>query len=154
MYVLNVLYPRDMYWDKFERYVSEMELEVAPVYSSGYFSAYPIIPKREALLPTVPGWLNLLRGAQCVVTTSFHGVVFSIMFHRPFLVVLLRGKRAGGNDRVRTLLEATGLSDRIFDPRFGVAEQMGAPIDWAAVDERLSAMRESSADYLIDSLIS
>lgn len=154
VYVLNVLYPRDMYWDKFERYVSEMELEVAPVYSSGYFSAYPIIPKREALLPTVPGWLNLLRGAQCVVTTSFHGVVFSIMFHRPFLVVLLRGKRAGGNDRVRTLLEATGLSDRIFDPRFGVAEQMGAPIDWAAVDERLSAMRESSADYLIDSLIS
>lgn len=154
VYVLNVLYPRDIYWDVFARYADDTGLEVAPVYSSGYFSAYPIIPEREALLPTVPGWLDLLRNARGVVTTSFHGVVFSILFHRPFLVVLLRGKRAGGNDRVCTLLENVGLSVRAFDPQRGVAEQMEAPIDWADVDARLSEMRGSSADYLIDSLIS
>ena len=153
VYVLNVLYSRDMYWSQFERYVSDAELRVAPVYSSGYFSAYPIIPKWETFMPTVPGWLNLLRNAQGVVTTSFHGVVFSIMFHRPFLVVLLRGKRSGGNDRVRTLLESAGLTDRIFNPQREVAEQMEAPIDWGDVENRLSNMRRSSADFLMNSLI-
>lgn len=152
VYVLNVLYPRDMSWNKFECYASDAGLAVASVYSSGYFSAYPIIPNQEALLPAVPGWLNLLRNAQSVVTTSFHGVVFSIMFHRPFLVVLLRGKRSGGNDRVRTLLESVGLNSRIFDSQRGAAEQMEAPIDWEDVDKRLSKMRQSSADFLMNSL--
>lgn len=151
-YILNVLYPNDIHWQAFKEYAEVRGLQVAPVYSSGYYTAYPIIRGIEPLYPTIPEWVGLLERSECVVTPSFHGVVFSILFRRPFLALPLPGSKGKGNDRIETLLSALGLEERIFDPSQEVARQMDAPIDWAAVGERLDALRKSSKDYLARAL--
>jgi hypothetical protein len=49
--------------------------------------------------------------ASFIVSSSFHCTVFSILYNRPFLVF----DRVGTFERIRNLLEFTGLSNHIFD---------------------------------------
>lgn len=91
-------------------------------------------------------WARCVHDAQFVLTDSFHGLVFSILFHRPFYYVVTSDtvkKRLG---RATTLLASLGLSDRMLTS----ADQLDldAAIDWAEVDTRLAALRESSLAQL------
>lgn len=55
-------------------------------------------------------FLDLLRHAACVITNSFHGTVFSILFQRPFCVI------SEEDPRIDNLLLAAGLENaRILD---------------------------------------
>ena len=49
------------------------------------------------------------------------------------------------NDRITTLLEKLGLSDRIFK---GDCSIMDKEIDWQKVKENLSELRKSGYEYL------
>lgn len=52
-------------------------------------------------------FLNLIKNAELVLSSSFHGTIFSILFNKPFYA--LNGK----NDfRINTLLNKMGLEDR------------------------------------------
>lgn len=93
---------------------------------------------------TLPQWLAMFRDASYIVTDSFHGTVFSIIFHKPFTVI---GNSARGLARFSSLLEKLGLSDRIATPETGGALPAGE-IDWNDVDRRLGAMRASSQEFL------
>ena len=53
-------------------------------------------------------FLGLVRDADFVVTTSFHGTVFSILYEKQFLCVLNNNDR---NSRMETLLSGLGLDD-------------------------------------------
>lgn len=44
----------------------------------------------------VEEWLALLLNAKYIVTNSFHGVCFSIIFHKPFVVI--NDVERGGQD--------------------------------------------------------
>lgn len=94
---------------------------------------------------TVETWLRTLAGSGSIVTDSYHGTVFSILFNKPFLVVL-NHKR--GLARFETLLSLFGLHDRIakFDGRD--AERMASPIDWDSVNTRIAAEREQGLTFL------
>lgn len=89
-------------------------------------------------------FLALFRDASYVVTTSFHGTIFSIQFQRSFFVEL-EGKDCY-NERVENLLQLTGLMDRARNNT-----ELGdytAPIDWEMVDRRLEEKRADSLAYL------
>ncbi|MBR2694391.1 MAG: polysaccharide pyruvyl transferase family protein [Thermoguttaceae bacterium] len=94
-------------------------------------------------------FVSLIRSAECVVTDSFHGTVFSILYHRPFRT-MMRDRRDGAssmNSRVKTLLETFGLESRLFDPAdFSPGEAGGA--NFAASDEILLRCREDSLKKL------
>lgn len=92
---------------------------------------------------SVEKWLETIRFAEFVVTNSFHGIVFSILFHRPFAAILIEG--SGMNDRITTLLEVLGLSDRIYKGDYAMLD---AEIDWAKVDKELEAYRQCGYDFL------
>lgn len=99
---------------------------------------------------TVPEWLNKIAGASFVLTNSFHGTVFAILFHRPFLSVLLRGGLSGMNERALSLLKILGLENRAIylDEFEGNRSLIGEPIDWAAVEERLDVKRREVCAWL------
>ena len=47
-----------------------------------------------------PGeWVSLIRNASFVVTNSFHGTAFSLLFKKPFIVAGLTGEKAAANAR-------------------------------------------------------
>ena len=58
-------------------------------------------------------WLWLINNANFMVTNSFHGSAFSIIFRTPFAVFLRKGTPT--NTRIEGLLEKLNLSDHIFD---------------------------------------
>lgn len=92
-------------------------------------------------------WLYRLCKSEFVVTNSFHGVVMSLIFHRPFVAIPV--ERSGMNDRILTLLTNLGLEDRIVSSTEGLDELIHKDIPWETVDERLEQMRRSSEDFLL-----
>ncbi len=97
---------------------------------------------------SVYAWLKGIRDAAFVVTNSFHGTVFSILFHRPFITLPVEG--ADMDDRLHTLLSALGLENRwlpAFDPE-RVRALYADPIDWRSAESRLTKLREDSRDFI------
>ena len=98
-----------------------------------------------------PGeWVSLIKHARFVVTNSFHGTVFSLLFKKPFIVAGLTGQRASANARAINLLRAVGLESR-FAPSFSAQNTqalMAREIDWAAVDPRLADLRQAGHAFL------
>ncbi len=148
VYVLNVYSGAEFYSDQIMSYVGRTGLDLKSVSASGYIQARNVFPENENLYPTIPEWLTLISQSTAVMTSSFHGVVFSVLFHRPFLAVLLKNQYKVGNDRILNLLESIGLSSRIFDPQKDICPQMISTIDWSAVDTRLSLLKADSYSFL------
>lgn len=104
----------------------------------------------QTVHPDPAEWASLLKNARFVVTNSFHGTVFSLLFKKPFVVAGLTGDKAAANARAINLLRAVGLEDR-FTPSFTSAHVealMAREIDWAAVDERLALLRRTGDSFL------
>ncbi len=112
-----------------------------------------ICPECRPVLNAGPAeFVSLIRSAAAVVTDSFHGTVFSILYRRPFRT-MMRDRREGAssmNSRVRTLLETFHLQDRLFGPE----AFSGGPAEEAddAADEILRRYREESLNKLKDGL--
>ena len=86
-------------------------------------------------------FLKLVKNARFVLTTSFHATVFSLVFHKPFCSFVLEE----GN-RIRSLLEAAGLSDRAETEND--KKDISFEIDFSEADKRLEKERKDSIDYL------
>ncbi|MBS7544309.1 polysaccharide pyruvyl transferase family protein [Ancylobacter oerskovii] len=95
---------------------------------------------------SIEGWLASFRDAAFVVTDSFHGVAFSIIFNKPFIAY---GNPSRGLARFTSLLKLAGLEDRLVIKSGGVdLDKMLQPIDWKAVNDRLAALRIKSIGFL------
>ncbi|MCV6594972.1 MAG: polysaccharide pyruvyl transferase family protein [Silicimonas sp.] len=92
----------------------------------------------------VPSWLRAFRDAAFVVTDSFHGTVFSILFQKPFVCF---GNQSRGMDRFTSLLSLLGLEDRLVLEAAALAG-LEAEIDYGAVLSRLAEHRAASAAFL------
>lgn len=62
-------------------------------------------------------FLGYIREAKCVITTSFHGTVFSIKFQVPFYTFLLGTKTDSRSMNICNLL---GLSDRLINEKTNI----------------------------------
>lgn len=104
----------------------------------------------KKLMP-VEQWLKNIREATVVVADSFHGIVFSIIFHTPFVVL---ENEKGGIARIETLLKNVGLEDRLIRNNEAVQEKIATmtPIDWGAVDKKLDTLKDDSEQWLLRSL--
>ena len=94
---------------------------------------------------TIERWIAMFRDACYVVTDSFHGTVFSIIFEREF-VTFSNKKR--GNSRFDSLFEITDLSNRLVE----MDEYKYFSIDWKKVNERISHFRRESLEFLKNNL--
>lgn len=99
----------------------------------------------ECVFPPVTSWLRGFMDSECVVTDSFHGCVFSIIFHRPFWVV---GNEGRGMARFQSLLSLFGLEDRLLLLGPVRPVDYARPIDWEAVDRKKKEMQRFSMDFL------
>ncbi len=100
---------------------------------------------------SIEDWLRNISEAEWVVTNSFHGTVFCILFHVPFYVVLPTLENKGMNDRFYTLLSILNLTDRMcLESNFKYSNT--ADIDWDIVDGKLEKYREIGLSFLQQSL--
>lgn len=96
---------------------------------------------------TVRDFVSLFKYAKYVMTTSFHGVVFSLIFGTPFYVMPLWG---GYDLRYMELLGSVGAEDRVISSD-SCPEPL--PMDFSALHERLQHRREASLAYLAENIV-
>lgn len=96
--------------------------------------------------PPVEEWLQSFASASFVVTDSFHGTIFSIIYNKPFITVA-NTKR--GITRFESLLGRLGLQDRLIAQGEDI-DVIAAlkPIDYNKVNTTLATWRERSKDFL------
>lgn len=90
----------------------------------------------------VEEFVSLFRNASYVVTTSFHGVVFSIIFGIPFYAFPLWG---GYDLRYMDLLKSLGAEDRImsFDDVL-----VPGTMDFTSLRDKLSVRQKGSYEFI------
>ena len=95
---------------------------------------------------SIEDFLRLVRDASVVVTDSFHGTIFSMIFERDFYSY----KRQCCSSKIEHLCACAGLSDRIvcFRADADKAISDGLEIDYAKVRKNLEPRREFSKSYL------
>ncbi|MEM1445767.1 MAG: polysaccharide pyruvyl transferase family protein [Planctomycetota bacterium] len=95
-------------------------------------------------------WLGAIRGSAVVVTNSFHGTIFSILFRRPFLTIGIGSGKQALNERAYALLDRLGLIERLVtgDDRQQLERLADTPIDWDAVAAKLAAWRGEGDTFL------
>ncbi|MCG6190239.1 polysaccharide pyruvyl transferase family protein [Maribellus maritimus] len=96
--------------------------------------------------PSVKSWLKGFRDARFVVTDSFHGCLFSIIFNKPFLII---GNEKRGLARFNSLLSDFSLLDRMIlagDKNY--LEIIEKPINWDTINKTLNKRREEAYQFL------
>lgn len=96
----------------------------------------------------INAWLGDIKNAKYVITNSFHAVMFSLIFHVPFVFIPEIKNLRGMNDRLETLLSVVGLKDRIIYDENCIKNL--ADIDWDKVDEKLDDLSKQSKAFLLD----
>ena len=127
----------DIDWRKINAFAKENGLTIRYVGSQGVEDKF----KKEE--PTISEWLSLMANAESVITNSFHGTVFAMQFHKRFMVYPVTGAAAGMNDRLFTLLEPLGLTDRIYS---GSLRHLTSHIDYAAVFDKLDIQTDMAKE--------
>lgn len=86
-------------------------------------------------------FVTLFAHAEYVVTSSFHGTAFSLIFNKQFVTVA----HPTTGSRQRDLLARIGLSDRIVS---SVDDLPTTDVDYSIINERLDIERRKSLDFL------
>ena len=96
-------------------------------------------------------WLRGIQEASFVITDSFHGTVFSILFNVPFIAV---GNRDRGIARFSSLLKMFRLEDRLLSDLSGNAVRRAnfTDIDWFDVNRILERERSKAINFLKSNL--
>lgn len=89
--------------------------------------------------------LNLIREAEFVFTSSFHGLAFSLIYQKPFYASF---KRNSG--RAESLLSQLSLIQYLLEPQSAIPLDY-KEIDYHLVDNKISQMREKAYKYLRES---
>ena len=90
-------------------------------------------------------FISAIRNAEFVITNSFHGTVFSLLFHKKFLTVpdTKRGIR------MVELLKNCNLEDRLCYECDGLCDEiLKKEIDYTAIDGMMAMQRNTAQSYI------
>jgi hypothetical protein len=93
----------------------------------------------------IEDWLAGIDGAKYVITDSFHGSVFSIIFGKQFITL---GNESRGMSRFESLLNQFNLKERFVFSADGALNVLNTPIDYVAVDRTLEDKRKKANIFL------
>ena len=110
------------------RIASEKGLRVVSIARTPYSAGSKRFTPKE--------FIALFKSAESIVTTSFHGVALSILYHKDFRFVPSGGS---SDERILSLLDALGI-------------EAGAAPDYGKVDGKLEGLRKESMNYIEEAL--
>jgi hypothetical protein len=157
-YFVNVRSLKDIPWVSTRELAraTALRLRVIPLQGSEL-----VVPEEHILTPSPSGWVNAFDKCTYALTNSFHGALFAVTMHKPFLVLLQTGSTAAENCRFYTALAPLGLGHRILSSAGWktasakeLEDRLSATIDWEQVDVALEGLRKQSESYLLGALSS
>ena len=107
-----------------------------------HYKKTPVICGKNMIFDAGPSeFLTYIRDAKMLVTNSFHGTVFSILFRKKFYSVYKE------NGRIDNLLGFLGLQERHITEESQI--QITREIDYGQSDKGLQEYRQQSVDFLV-----
>lgn len=147
IYSVNMGSAEDMYWDAFKKMISGKKVVATP--ASGSIVGGELFGEEVAYDYATPGrWLSLIKDSDLVVTSSFHGIVFSIIFNKKFAFVPIKGAFSATNNRIVDLLNSLDLTAQIVNEPDDYLKIVNNGIDWENVNTLKSRLIRGSVDYL------
>jgi hypothetical protein len=133
-------------WELAHKWAKKLNLPIVRICRSAGCENIPDVVNMEAVGPGEFIWL--VANAKAVVTTSFHGTAFSVIFNRPFYSVIPKGMSNSG--RISNLLEKLDLSNRIIKEE--ECSSIEPILDIADYNAALGLFKAHSLDYLTSAL--
>lgn len=93
---------------------------------------------------SIEKWLSNFRNAEYIITDSFHGSVFSIIFNKPFVAL---GNKFRGACRFNSLLGILSLENRLVDLYKNDTLPLDTP-NWVEINDKLNTYRNKSLEFL------
>lgn len=151
IYSLNIERSEDVYFDELNKIFDKKHIIVTT--ADGFFPGVELFGNDviyEYATPEI--WLSLIANSDLVVTSSFHGIVFSIILNRKFAFIPLKGKLAESNNRIFDLLERLEMNFAIVHTGDDFNRLLHHNYDWASVNIRLKEVMTGSKDFLDSAL--
>lgn len=94
-------------------------------------------------------FIGLIANAHTVITDSYHGTIFSLLFHKRFLTLerFKSSDEISQNSRIQQLDKYFGIGVNIVNP-LTVTELIPRDMDWDEFEKKLSNLRILSLNYL------
>lgn len=155
IYSLNISSSDEIYFEKIKEMATAQDCKIVVTPATGCTIGAELFDEVTYDYATIPSWLSNIDNAKLVVTTSFHGIVFCILMHTPFVYIPLKGELSKMNNRAENLLSVVGLESRSAKSESGFeAVALNRDIDWNVVDERIHQLRKDSYEFLRTSILS
>ena len=90
-------------------------------------------------------WLDFFANSKYIITNTFHGTVFSILYSKKFITY----KTEQINNKVLPLLESLNLTNRLTDFNLFSSEKLKSNINYPDVEKKLKGMRADSIDLFM-----
>ncbi len=144
------------YSPKYNKKIDELVKRIAKKYNKKVivWNATEYYVKQERkngfILPEKinPGvYLYLIKHADLIITTSFHGSIFSTIFRKKFWTIK-NGDMYKNDDRVITLLKQIGFEDKLIDLEFDNNKDYFEEINYTNFERKLDELKNESINYL------
>ena len=103
---------------------------------------------------SIQDWLYYIKNAEFVITDSFHGTCFSIIFEKQFIVPINNYR---GNERFESILSCIGLTDKFFTNKTNtemLLNEINKPINYNQINSILQNEINKSLTWLNNALSS
>ena len=128
----------------------ELKLKINSTMPEGLFREVGSQNLKKCIFPPVASWIRGFMDAEFVITDSFHGTVFSIIFNKPFISI---GNKKRGMTRFNSLLRIFNLEARLIDKSGeNVNEILNDKIDFKQVNIILEERKRVAMQYLKEAL--
>ncbi|MDD2496510.1 MAG: polysaccharide pyruvyl transferase family protein [Tissierellia bacterium] len=134
----------------------EKDLIIKNIAKEHHLSVFTIMPTKQfsdvgkksiedCVFPRVEKWIRSFWDAEFVITDSFHGTVFAILFNKPFISI---ANKERGVTRFESLLKLFDLEDRLIISLDNFDLNNLKSIDWEKVNDVLEKEKEKSFMFL------
>lgn len=147
LYILDRNLEKEAIINKIQR---QLNLPINSVMPSKTFSKANRKDIDQCIFPPVAQWIKGFNDADFVVTDSFHGTVFSIIFNKPFISI---ANKQRGTTRFTSLLKLFGLEKRLVYSETDISpELIATPIDYESVNKIREDKKIQAISFLTEHL--
>lgn len=146
--VVYDLIPSSQIWAVARRIAAKSGLKIVRICGAVGMREMPNVVQYSEIGPAE--FISLISHASCVLTNSFHGTVFSVLYQKPFYFVIPSHMTDSG--RVGSLLQSLGLEERMLWEKDADNVKELSQVDFNEPLQKLSELRRSSVEFLMRAL--
>lgn len=98
----------------------------------------------NVICPNIEEFLGMIDNCEYLVTDSFHGLCFALIFNKPFYITKI--KNARGLDRLESILSIVGVNDRWLQKTNNILES--SDLNYEEINKKLAIHIRNSKNIL------